>query len=78
MVQTIKCKCGSVFAACTEPECYTEKDWMDNLRDYVLDGCTVELVDRNDFKFEQCKCVMEEEVVDSVEFSDPNQTKLEL
>ena len=67
--QIIKCKCGKTFAACTEPECYTDKDWIKSLRKYVLDGCSVEVVDTNsDWKFEKCIC----------ETENPNQLKLKL
>jgi len=55
-VQVIKCKCGSVFAGCVEEECYTDKEWTKSLREYVLKGCTVDMVDRPDFKFERCTC----------------------
>ncbi len=54
--QVIKCKCGKVFAACREPECYTEKDWMKDMRKYVIDGCTVDMVNTNEFQFENCVC----------------------
>ena len=30
-VQVIICKCGAKFAACVEPDCYTDKDWLKNL-----------------------------------------------
>ncbi len=56
-VQIIKCKCGKTFAACIEPECYTEAEWMRDLRKYVKGGCSVSLVaSGKDFQFEKCEC----------------------
>jgi hypothetical protein len=52
----IICKCGSAFAACITPECYTDKDWQKDLRKYVKEGCTVEMRHSGDFNFERCKC----------------------
>jgi len=57
MIQVIKYKCcGKIFAACTEPECYTEKDWLRDLRKYVLRGDTVEMIEAGTLKFEKCTC----------------------
>ncbi len=74
MVQIIRCKCGSVFAACHEPECYTDDDWIADLKAYVLQGSTVGLVKGTDFKFENCICSKLEE---QSEQSDINQLKIE-
>ena len=47
MIQTIKYKCcGKVFAACTEPECYIDEDWLNELKEYVKQGNKVEMVDK--------------------------------
>lgn len=56
LAQVIVCKCGSKFAACVAPECYTEADWMKDVRKYVKQGCTVEVVEAGSFRFERCKC----------------------
>lgn len=57
MIQMITCKCGSIFAACLEPDCYTDKDWIKNLAKYVKKGCTIKMISHNTgFQFEQCKC----------------------
>lgn len=58
MIQTIKCKCGAVFAASHEPHCYTDKVWLKNLKGYVEKrGCTVEMVHSGgNFKFSECTC----------------------
>ncbi len=54
--QVIKCKCGSIFAACLEPHCYTDSDWQRDLRKYVKQGNLVEILDCSSFNFEKCKC----------------------
>lgn len=54
--QIVKCRCGKVFAACMEPECYTDKDWQRDVRKYANGGCTVHLVVSDSFRFEVCKC----------------------
>ncbi len=57
-IQIIRCKCGKSFAACREPECYTEKEWMKDLRKYVQEGCTVEMIDSGEgnLQLERCEC----------------------
>ena len=61
MVQVIKYKCcGKVFAACIEPECYTDKEWLRELRKYVLSGDKVEMVKSGGWKFEKCVCQSDE------------------
>lgn len=55
MIQVVKYKCcESVFAACCEPECYTDSDWLKQLKKYVNRGDKVEMVE--DFKFGKCRC----------------------
>jgi len=57
MIQTIKYKCcGKIFAACREPECYTDADWLKNLKQYVQKGHTVEMRESGDVKFGNCEC----------------------
>lgn len=55
-LQVIKCLCGASIAACTEPECYEEKDWQKELRRYVKMGYTVSLEDAGSFSFGSCSC----------------------
>ena len=56
-VQIVKYACcKKTFAACMEPECYTDKDWLKSLKKYVNRGDEVDLVERGDFKFEKCEC----------------------
>ena len=60
-VQAIRCKCGNIFAGCRLPECYTEVDWMKEVRVEVKRGCTIEIVDAQSFSFEHCTCKKEVE-----------------
>lgn len=61
MIQVIKCKCGSIFAASKVPECYQDMEWLKKLREYSLRGCDVEVIDSGKgFQFEKCKCGMKE------------------
>lgn len=56
-IQIIKYKCcGKAFAACCEPDCYTDEDWTKELKKYVLRGDNVEMVEPGDWKFEKCEC----------------------
>ena len=57
MIQVIKYKCcGKTFAACAEPYCYTDKDWQKDLRKYVLEGHTVSMQEKSDFRLDSCTC----------------------
>jgi hypothetical protein len=38
------------------PECYTDKDWLKDLRKYVLAGHEVEMVENGKLKFDKCTC----------------------
>jgi DTW domain-containing protein YfiP len=71
MIQVTKCPCGKIFAACREPECYTEADYQRDTRKYIAKGCTVEMVENGTWKFEQCTCQNMKPVV-----SDDSQTSL--
>jgi hypothetical protein len=57
MIQIVKYKCcGAIFAACVEPDCYTEKDWLANLKKYVNRGDKVEMIKSGTLKFGKCEC----------------------
>lgn len=57
MIQVIKYKCcGTVFAACCEPDCYTDSEWLKNLKKYVNRGDKVEMIERGTLKFGKCEC----------------------
>lgn len=69
-LQVITCRCGAAFAACAVPDCYTEKDWLKQIRYYSLKGCTVDIKEATSFSFEKCTCVKESKT------KDKNQTSL--
>jgi hypothetical protein len=58
MIQVVKYKCcGKIFAACHEPYCYTDSDWLKNLKKYVERGDTVEMIEHGvKFEFGKCEC----------------------
>lgn len=55
-IQVLKCKCGTKYAACVEPDCYEDNDWLKDLGKCLKEGGTVEMSDSESFRFEQCKC----------------------
>ena len=55
-VQVLVCKCGAKYAACREPECYVDNEWLKDLKQHIKDGGTVEMMDPEKFEFESCKC----------------------
>lgn len=55
-IQIIICKCGAKISGCTEPECYTNDEYLKDLKKYIEQGCTVDMVGENDFRFQSCKC----------------------
>lgn len=63
--QVIKCKCGSIFAACCVPECYTTSDWIKDLKKYVKAGFEVDMLNIGSFSLAKCTCG--ESVVESVD-----------
>ena len=58
MIQVIKHKCcGKIFAACCEPDCYTDKEWLKNLRKYAKRGDSVQMIESGKgLKLEKCLC----------------------
>jgi hypothetical protein len=54
--QIVKCRCGSTIAACIEPDCYIDKDWLNDLKRYIKRGCAVEMVGLKKFNLEKCRC----------------------
>ncbi len=64
MIQVIKYKCcDAIFAACVEPDCYIEENWLKDLKQYVKQGYRVEMVEN--FKFKKCNC---ENTIDKKQF----------
>ena len=55
-VQVLKCKCGAKYAACIEPYCYEDTEWLKGLGECLKEGGTVEMSDTLTFRFEKCKC----------------------
>ena len=71
MIQTIKYKCcGKIFAACCEPECYTDSDWLKRLKQYVKRGDKVEMIPSGQgLQFGKCECSEVEKVNEPKLFS---------
>jgi len=68
--QSIKYKCcGQIFAACCEPECYTDKEWLKDLRKHALKGNKVEVIENDDIQFGRCKCEKKEDYKPAYLFS---------
>lgn len=58
MIQVIKYGCcGQIFAACVEPYCYTDKEWLKDTRRYTLRGDKVEMMEQGTWEFGKCECV---------------------
>lgn len=72
--QAIYCpNCNMIFSICSTPFCYTDKDWMRDLRKYVKQGYMVEEVNHKDVvkeRFGKCKCAKPP--------GNPDQLKLEV
>lgn len=61
MIQVVKFKCcGKIFSACAEPYCYTDNDYVKDLKKYVNQGHKVEMVENGTgIRFEKCECKKE-------------------
>lgn len=55
-IQVLVCKCGAKYAACVEPNCYEDSEWLKDLGKCLKDGGTIEMSDSQFFRFEKCKC----------------------
>ncbi len=59
-VQTVRYKCcNRLFAACCEPDCYTDKDWLKSLRKYARMGHKIDLVEGRVRIEGKCECSQE-------------------
>ena len=58
-IQVLVCKCGAKYAACVEPDCYEDSDWLKDLGKCLKDGGTVEIENEEEFKFTSCTCEYE-------------------
>jgi hypothetical protein len=57
MIQTVKYKCcGETFAACNEPNCHLNEDWLTAIELYKFNGHIVEMSEASNVKFGECKC----------------------
>jgi hypothetical protein len=55
--QIIKCKCGSIVAACSVPLCYEDKDWLKDLPKFSKKGYSIDVIEvDNSWTIERCKC----------------------
>ena len=55
--QIVKCKCGSVIAACIVPLCYEDREWQKDIRDFKDQGYTIdELPCDGSWHVGQCEC----------------------
>lgn len=57
-IQVIKHPCcDKIFAACVEPDCYTDLDWVKELKKYVIQGKKVDLIEQGQgLQFGKCDC----------------------
>jgi hypothetical protein len=55
-IQVVTCKCGSQIAACVEPNCYIDFEWLRDLKKYIKKGCKIYLIEKQDFEFKSCIC----------------------
>ena len=53
-VQVLKCKCGAKYAACVEPNCYEDIEWLKGLGECLKNGGTVEMESAEEFRFTSC------------------------
>ena len=54
-VRKTKC-CGAIRAACIEPDCYTDSEWIRDTKKHVLNGGSVEMVESGTWEFTKCTC----------------------
>jgi len=54
--QIVICKCGQTIAACKQPHCYTDNDWLKDLRNFIKQGCKVDLIETERVNLQNCKC----------------------
>ena len=55
-IQVLICKCGAKYAACCEPDCYNDVDWLKDLGICLKDGGQIEMEDSEKFRFQKCTC----------------------
>lgn len=56
-VQIINCRnCGKTFSVWMAPDCYTDDEYLKELKKYSAAGNTIDLVNLGDQKLEGCEC----------------------
>ena len=68
--QFIRCRCGQIVAGCAIPLCYTNKDWMNRVRESVFHGARIEYIAAKDVRIKNCTCKR------NGESEDPNQLEI--
>lgn len=59
--QIVICKCGETVAACMAPFCYTDKDWLTDLKIYIKKGCTIKTIrPEEEMNWGKCSCKTKE------------------
>ena len=53
-IERITCNCGGVIAGCVHGQ--QDARWDADKRKYMRDGCAVDIVDVESFKFVKCNC----------------------
>lgn len=56
-IQVCVCRCGSVIAGCSQPECYEDTDWEIEKSEQIKKGRSVEWRSRGTWVLEKCKCI---------------------
>ena len=53
-IERVTCNCGQVIAGCVHGQ--QDARWNTDKRGYMAQGCEVDIVPVEDFKFGECKC----------------------
>jgi hypothetical protein len=55
-----------MIAACVEPHCYQDEEWMEDVRSYSNRGYEIKMVTSGEgrIKLESCKCVDKETLLE--------------
>lgn len=55
-IQVVTCKCNKHVVAYSEPDCYLDKDWYNQLREYIEKGYKIEIISGDMLNFGECEC----------------------
>lgn len=55
-IQVLKCKCGAKYAACVDPDCYEDTEWLKGLGECLKNGGSVEMESAEEFRLTSCTC----------------------